>query len=332
MTVVRSTNPVAISVALVLLLNPALSMGGPVVTAEQLAGKSVGQQCQLLTSRGGWVEARPLCEQAAAQGDFGAMLSLEWIKLTHRPLYPEALALAKGGNADAASYLGAALLLGQVAETVAPSDQALHWLQLAADNGNAEGHYWLGVAYSYGKFPGAEADLVAAAGHLQQAAERGHDAAALLLAELHLYRQFGQPADALPWLRQGQPTPEGSNWGWVYEHGIGVPVDLLKAEAIYHQSSDTLGAFRATQLMRLRPHSSEELQQAAQRLEGMALLDDPAPWLTAKPTVNGDSCRLLAGLYASGQSKPTRSADIAAEVTRWYGYAAFYDQKGRAAP
>lgn len=260
------------------------------------------------------------------------MLRLEWIKQTNRPLYSEALALAKEGNADAASYLGVALLLGQVAETVAPSDQALHWLQVAADGGNAEGHYWLGVAYSYGKFPGIEADLILAAGHLQRAAERGHDAAALLLAELHLYRQFGQPADALPWLRQGQPTPEGSNWGWVYEHGIGVPVDRTKAEALYRQSADVLGAFRALQLVRQRPHSSEELQQATQRLEAMAVKDEPSPWLSAKPTVNGDSSRLLAGLYASGQSKPTRSGDVAAEVSRWYGYAALYDQKGRAAP
>lgn len=310
-----------------LLFTSVFCYGGPVVRAEELAGKSVAEKCHLLAVRGNWLQAPILCKEAAGQGDLGAMLILEQINGSNRPLYPQALALAKGGSSDAAGYLGAALLVGQVPDDVAAREDALHWLQVAADGGGLGAHYWLGVAYYSGAFAGIEANLELAGRYLQWAADRGHKESSRLLAELHLYRQLGQPADALPLLRQADPEPRGSNWGWVYEHGIGVPVDLTKAEALYRQSPDLLGIFRALQLVRQRPHTIDELKVATQLLETHAIFDEPAPWQTAKPAPNGDSCRLLAGLFASGQVLPTRSTDVAAEVARWYGYAAFYDRQ-----
>lgn len=313
---------------MLLLLAGGLCQARPAIDTEAVDQMSDRAQCAELMRRHDTLGAEMPCRRAAAAGDFGSLLLLGNLD-GHAPRYDAALAAAQKGDAAAALYLGEALLLSRVPPVVEAHDRALYWLNHAASRGLARADYWIGVAYAYGRFPSANRDLPLAKEHLSRASARGDRDATLLLAQLGLYLHQLPPTAVLSLLTKVEPVPRGSDWGWVFENGVGAVRDPAKAEALYWDAGDLLGAFRGLQLLRARAHEQQELQQAAQRLAKLALIDHPEPWLTAAPMPHGDACRLLAGLLASGAISPLSSSDSSREVAMWYRYAGFYDQRNR---
>lgn len=310
------------------LLVGGLCQARPAIDLEAVDQMSDRAQCAELMRRHDTLGAELPCRRAAAAGDFGSLLLLGNLD-GHPPRYNAALAAAQKGDTTAALYLGEALLLSRVPPVAEAHDRALYWLNHAASQGLARADYWIGVAYAYGRFPSANRDLPLAMDHLGRASAKGDRDATLLLAQLGLYQQLLPPKAALSLLTKVEPVPRGSDWGWVFENGVGAARDPAKAEALYWEAGDLLGAFRGLQLLRARAHEQQELQQAAQHLAKLALIDHPEPWVTAAPMPHGDACRLLAGLFASGVISPLRNSDSSSEAALWYRYAAFYDQRNR---
>lgn len=310
------------------LLHQSLAMAGPAPQPHDIVGTTATQQCDLLASRLAPASAalRP-CEQAAAHGDFGARRYLNFLQGVNPPLYAEALDAVQKGDGDAAGYLARGLLSGEVPTSIATPDQAEQLLRQAADAGNAEEQFELGSAFLSGKRPPINKNLKEAERFLRQAAEQGHSRALNALINLYLYHGVGTPEQALEWLRKAAPGQQNDNWGWVYEHGIGVAKDTAKAEQFYRASETLIGTFRGVQLIRQRPHSPTELQNAVDVLANMALIDTAPTEEKYPPVPHGDACRLLAALYSAGIVTPLGGVSAEEAAARWYGFASHYDHR-----
>ncbi|MBB4313575.1 tetratricopeptide repeat protein [Roseospira marina] len=155
-------------------------------------------------------------------------------------------AVALFGEAAAGGHGWAALELGRVFEAGAPGipadlGAAWRWYQEAAARGVAQGHTALGrLVAREGRGPEA---IREAFGHFARAAEGGHTWAlyeAGKVAEQGVGGQPGDPATARAWyeraMTQGVDAAPGAIAS-LYERGLGVEQDDVRALALYHMGA-----------------------------------------------------------------------------------------------
>lgn len=132
-------------------------------------------------------------------------------------------------------------LLGRVLFITEDYDTAFEYLTRSADAGYHTAHYHLGMTYRYGL--GRDSDLVKAAQHLQISSDAGHVRSSVILAEIEIaLSNSGNPKfqtfeDILAAADHGDLAARHLA-GEAYFYGDGVPVDDVKAVALFKLGAD----------------------------------------------------------------------------------------------